>query len=486
MAQAPPSQEVNKQTLLRNILHDKSDLREFDSWGITDILLPIPDNGCGLPTYFKRNGPKLREFIKEQHNVGRPVDDLKELLKRKTGDKIDHINLSRPYPEDWITALEGAKGGYAEVYEGTPPEFSGERLALKLTSHGWRYLEHIGEEPLARYPSPKQWAHENEFAILRRIPKTKPSNQRLREVRDTHIIKFRLAFTDPRNSGLLLSSPTPINLGMLTKRYAEGLSKINLGAHTVGREQAKEWLNQGFGCIAAAFFLQSEKIRRKGVKPKNVLVGDDGTFCICDFAMAVKPLSFGGLSTDGEAGGENLRETDTFTSPERLRRQKRGLPDDMFTLGLVYLEMIAALEGKKIGELETYLYDQLRRDRTLEKEDWELLESEEWAGSDRESTFYKKHRDYVPVMRIPCKGEALGDWLGSKHAAVSWMNELLSSDPTTRCTSQILAKNLSRRGQKMFWKEQCCHHVFDNSDSNSSALGSCKESSLCSQENTPF
>jgi serine/threonine protein kinase len=77
-------------------------------------------------------------------------------------------------------------------------------------------------------------------------------------------------------------------------------------------------------------FLHKYRMLHRDLKPENVLVHSDGSVKLCDF----------GMSTLGEQSlNVTVLGTTKFMAPERLRGRPYGRPSDVWSLGLVVLDL---------------------------------------------------------------------------------------------------------------------------------------------------
>ncbi|OCL02265.1 kinase-like protein [Glonium stellatum] len=104
-----------------------------------------------------------------------------------------------------------------------------------------------------------------------------------------------------------------------------------------------------FGCLSNALqYLHSNITRHMDIKPKNLLVRDisrkDDRFAIryniylADFGISRSYSSYDASETDSATSF-----TRTYSAPEVILQEKRGLSADIFSLGCVFLEILAVI-----------------------------------------------------------------------------------------------------------------------------------------------
>lgn len=98
---------------------------------------------------------------------------------------------------------------------------------------------------------------------------------------------------------------------------------------------------QSFGCVAKAIeYLHSQRIRHKDLKPANVLMSSNGALWITDFG---KSTDFSEASESATCNGD--RGTPKYFAPEVAAFEKNGRSADIFSLGCIFLEMLAVCTG---------------------------------------------------------------------------------------------------------------------------------------------
>lgn len=118
-------------------------------------------------------------------------------------------------------------------------------------------------------------------------------------------------------------------------------------------EDVKETLCLGFGCLASAVaYLDHESIRHKDIKPGNILINDRSVL-LCDFGNALDwEGEYDSMITQGESIGERTR---TYMAPEVAGRRQRGQPQDIWSLGCVFLEMANYINGHPVTAFRQFI-----------------------------------------------------------------------------------------------------------------------------------
>jgi serine/threonine protein kinase len=106
-------------------------------------------------------------------------------------------------------------------------------------------------------------------------------------------------------------------------------------------EESVRRLFQTFGCLAEAItYLHGQRVRHQDIKPANILIclQDKNFIRLTDFGIAddLKDRKTTRVTFDGRA-------TTFYQAPEQKKDMKVGFEADVFSLGIVYLEVVVAL-----------------------------------------------------------------------------------------------------------------------------------------------
>lgn len=381
-------------TILDEITPDLDDIDPdlkdifFSKANITDVLLPFPADGKGLPSDFARSPGRVQKFCERQSEHLDKEDAIDVAIQ---GDIPKHLHLDKGVIDQHFL-LENAsndsrshdvenlgKTNYSAVYAVRVKRYGQpQKVALKklprphLNPQEWLPSDHVGHGARNRYPDPRQDAFESELSTLRklRIKSCEEDYWHLGRIRDDHIIRIRSSFTDPSHFGLFLSPSGLCDLGSLLSEYEGrmGSQEITLCDRRVVQAEVESWLFGCLGCLAATvLFLHQSNLRHRDLKPKNIIIYESGLtnhpreetvdkwkVCVIDFATAKEFATGNNLDTNGQP----QIFTRDYLSPEKATNQPRTEKEDMYHLGRIFLEILIPLTGRKLNELKAQLLEE--------------------------------------------------------------------------------------------------------------------------------
>ncbi|KAH7088170.1 kinase-like domain-containing protein, partial [Paraphoma chrysanthemicola] len=102
----------------------------------------------------------------------------------------------------------------------------------------------------------------------------------------------------------------------------------------------RDILRKSFGCLASGLaFMHRQTIRHKDIKPQNILI-HRGDVMYTDFGLSYDFGDTGQSTTTGIVQGMTKR----YCAPEVADGASRNSKSDIFSLGCVYIEILAKLE----------------------------------------------------------------------------------------------------------------------------------------------
>lgn len=189
----------------------------------------------------------------------------------------------------------------------------------------------INRTKMFGYDTSAQKVHENELKTLNKVADHE------------HLIKVRGTYTDKKYIVMLLQPVADENLKQYMDRKTLDESDSSHGERAHFRTY--------FGCLAHTIqILHDSEILHKDLKPENVLL-KSGHLILTDFGTAFDWSKTGQSMTQSNA--KDFR-TPRYMSPEAaLGMFHRS--SDIWSLGVVFLEMVTFLRGRTLADMDTFL-----------------------------------------------------------------------------------------------------------------------------------
>jgi TolA-binding protein len=244
----------------------------------------------------------------------------------------------------------------------------------------------------------------------------------VKRLKHDHIVEFVGSYTDPKYICLIMSPVAQMDLAAYLKR---------------ANESNFPELRTFFGCLATALeYLHEQKVRHKDIKPSNILV-NHGVVLFTDFGLSRDFTETNNSTTTGMA---NIG-TSKYCAPEVALQSPRNTKSDIWSLGVVFMEMIVVLKGRTAHYMEEF-----------------YREHGSWQSFDRLS----------PVTLVEFVAELKGLGESSDNKAIDWTQKMLSADQQSRPTASSLVESILNsshgRGSTSFCGI-CC--AFDDEEESS-------------------
>jgi serine/threonine protein kinase len=190
-------------------------------------------------------------------------------------------------------------------------------------------------------------------------------------------------------------------------------------------------LRNFYGCLASAIqYLHKSKVRHRDLKPANILIKNDQVY-VSDFGTA-----FDWSSKEHTVPQDrNVPCTVRYMAPELNKGASRGSATDMWSLGVVFLEMTTVLRGKTIADFKKHL-TQYSRERPYV-----------WATS--EGT-----HEWFDILQRTGSGPA------HDNEPIAWIKDLTQQDPRYRPTAESLMKQIMECSSSRIFCGFCCTEQF--------------------------
>ena len=191
----------------------------------------------------------------------------------------------------------------------------------------------ISKSKLFGHDKQNEKVYENELKTLSKV------------VDNDHLIKVKGTYTDRKHLVMLLDPVADGNLkDFMTKSFKS----------LVTSKKEQDNFRTYFGCLAHTIrFLHdpSVEILHKDIKPENVLL-KGGHLILTDFGTA-----FDWSKTGHSMTRSNARDprTPRYQSPEVAIASEFHRSSDIWSLGVLFLEMVTVLRGKELREMDNFL-----------------------------------------------------------------------------------------------------------------------------------
>ncbi|UDD65226.1 hypothetical protein AFCA_012419 [Aspergillus flavus] len=187
----------------------------------------------------------------------------------------------------------------------------------------------------------------------------------LQSLRHRHLVTFIGSFTARGFASILVYPFATCDLEKLLEeldyaQYHEQKDTVSTLLAELGwiptTTKAAQWkpgdifpnLRRICGCVCSALlYLHQHRIRHKDIKPSNVLVGKDGVY-ITDFNISKAFENDRSSRTMGPYAGTRI-----YSAPECVY-DARSYPSDVYSLGLIFMEIYTYILGRPRSEMEEY------------------------------------------------------------------------------------------------------------------------------------
>ncbi|KAF1999915.1 kinase-like protein [Amniculicola lignicola CBS 123094] len=348
--------------ILRTIGHLNL-LDELIDVGFSDYWFPVTERGlpgCLLPTV-------RSSFVRAQSLV------LTKSMDLEKGEKGKHCHYKQGESPPFESKAVLGAGGFGQVD---------------------RVLNLISFKEYARKQVPQSSAFQrrrkediqmfiNEIKILKGL-------------HHDHIVDLVGSYTDSRYIALIMSPVAEMDLGTYLARVTDS-----------NRPELRTF----FGCLVTALeYLHEHKVRHKDIKPANILV-DHGKVLFADFGLSLDFTDADGSTTVSMVNGMTPR----YCAPEVAQYEPRNIMSDIWSLGVVFMEMIVVLKGRTVQDMDGFFRE---------------------AGS--QQAFIRTNPDALPEYIAELEG--IGNPLD--NCALGWTRQMLSPEQRLRPTATSLAASI--------------------------------------------
>lgn len=367
-------------TVLRNI--GREDLMsEFITLGLKDYSFPYSVEK--IPEILI--GDSLREkFMKAQNHV------LTDASQLENGPEGRHAHTKRGEDLFYFRKHLGS-GGYGSV----------DWVWSRLSSNEY------ARKQFMRKKNPRE-----DQTLLRNFDHEISSLKRLSH---QHLVSYVGSYTDQRTVAYLMEPVADYNLETYLCQSRNFI------------EARLPSLRSYFGCLSSAVsYLHRQRIRHRDLKPQNILVKGHGVF-ITDFGTALD-WSKTGKDTTMEI---NAPFTEQYMAPEVAKRVPRNSASDMWSLGIVFLDMTTILRGRTLRDMKRFFQEHGSRHRCV------------WANAEAAHAWFEQLRQ-------------AGSGPESDNEPLTWIKDLTQSVPSNRPMAWALINQIRNASSIGNFIGHCC------------------------------
>ncbi|OTB05469.1 hypothetical protein M426DRAFT_135944 [Hypoxylon sp. CI-4A] len=169
--------------------------------------------------------------------------------------------------------------------------------------------------------------------------------KQLKRLSHRHLVRILGSYTDKEYIAYLM---TPV---------AHGTLEQYLGRTEPLRSGQLERLRQFYGCLAGAVhYLHKNHVRHRDLTSRNILIYGNVVY-LSDFGSAYNWAQ----RTTSKTRHANIPVSPDHMAPEVAKGEEVGTLSDMWSLGVVFLEMTTRLLGWHIGEMRQQIYLHARK-----------------------------------------------------------------------------------------------------------------------------
>lgn len=190
--------------------------------------------------------------------------------------------------------------------------------------------------------------------IQRDLNRIRSEVENLRSLNHEHIVQAVGCYYEPSKSSfnLLLWPAGDSDLAYFLEEACKP------GSDPIIRKNHRSWIQTWFTCLSSALaYLHFSNIQHEDIKPANIIHCGAKVY-FTDFGSSRRLEPSQDTSTDSPAMVTRLFSAPEV-APDNLQRQRHGSKTDVFSLGLVFVEMLTILTGRSVEAMRDFVFSGL-------------------------------------------------------------------------------------------------------------------------------
>ncbi|KAL5349345.1 hypothetical protein ACLOAV_005635 [Pseudogymnoascus australis] len=264
----------------------------------------------------------------------------------------------------------------------------------------------------------------------------------LRRLSHDHLVTVKGSYTDLNYVALLITPVADCNLKKYLQQRLPDCDKPVFRTY--------------YGCLTNAVkYLKDSQIRHNDIKPENILLHNQHIY-IADFGTA---LDWSGAEfSNSVTKGVITSVTPRYQSPEVNSGAQRRSSNDIWSLGVVFLEMTTVLRGKTLKGMDDHF---------------------EKNGTANPFVFHNLDAA-ISWFRVLQPMPGLSD-----NTPLQWIKEMISKDPINRRTAADLFEDIGEADGGV-WCGRCCKEFESESESMSDTEDTDEDTNNTIRPNPPI
>ena len=267
-----------------------------------------------------------------------------------------------------------------------------------------------------------------ELEVLKKISRDKNAN---------HLVNLCGSYTDEKCIGILMEPVADCDL----MQFLEALNPLS-----PSYQDDLVFLRTCYGCLAKAVeYLHYNRVRHRDLKPQNILIHQRQVY-LADFGDALDWSKQGHSTTQDQA----IRYTEFYRAPECSQGQQRNTAADMWSIGVIYLEITTVLRQRKVEDFAKALNRLPDMQKGINVVLTSLNMKESYPHSNLEG---------VTKWLVTLQKDGRGTPIDLEP--ISWIKSLLQKQPKSRPTAAGLLRQILESVSSQDFCGFCCSNDID-------------------------